>query len=101
MTRDAGCITNEYMATSTVMTLRIDTRLHAALKRKARDEGRSVSSEVVRLIRAHLEPAPAPRRARSSFGMFEQFDSVDVDEVRELRHSVTRAATRRARRTKR
>ncbi len=79
------------------MTLRIDKDLLAALKRKAREEGRSVSKEVVQLISSHVEARPAPKRGRTSFGMFKDLDSVGVDEIRALRREVTRRARLRRR----
>lgn len=73
------------------MTIRIDPALLEALKRKAKEEGRSASAEVVRLIRREVEARPATKRRRTGFGMFADFDSIEIHEVRALRRAVTTA----------
>jgi len=80
------CITDEYMAATAVMTLRIDPGLLAALKQRAKHEGRSVSAEVVRLIRTAVEPTPLarPKRART-MGMFSDLEAPELVEFKCLR----------------
>lgn len=69
-----------------MLTLRIDGELLARLKRQAKDEGRSVSAQVVRLLRRELgEPKLPTGRPRSAMGMFPELDVVGVGEVRTLR----------------
>jgi hypothetical protein len=86
---------------STVMTVRIEQQLLDALRKKAHEEGRSVSKEVVRLIEQHVQTRPAAKRRRTGFGMFSQFESVDVEEIRSVRRAVTLRAARRTKPAKR
>jgi len=84
-----GRITKEYM--TKMMTLRIDADLLARLKDRAKREGRSASAEVVRLLRRELGGISQPKRAhRSAMGMFSHLESVEVEEVRELRTQIGR-----------
>ena len=86
MCRRCQCITNEYMAASSIMSLRVDPRLLRALKERASREGRSVSAEVVRLIKRDVEPA-RPQRAKrtSTMGMFADFEALTLEEFRRMR----------------
>ena len=69
-----------------MMTVRVDPALLAALKRRAAREGRSVSAEVIRMIRRDLEPAKPPRGRRpSTMGMFRDFEAPTLDELKKLR----------------
>jgi hypothetical protein len=80
---------------SPVMTLRIEPNLLRALKERARREGRSVSAEVIQLIRKEIEAPKAPSTPpRRTAGMFAQFESVEIEDVRRLRRSVTRRVRR-------
>jgi hypothetical protein len=93
------------MAASSVMTLRIDPRLLEALKARARREGRSVSAEVIRLIRKDVEAVPERRRRGRTMGMFAEFEAPDLDELKRERRSFSasirvRAARRRRARIK-
>jgi plasmid stability protein len=76
----ARCITNEYMANSAVMTVRIQPALLVALKARARSFGRSTSAEVLQLIRAHVTAEPEPAACKPTMGMFSQFDAPDLAE---------------------
>jgi hypothetical protein len=67
------------------MTVRIDRALLAALKRAAQTEGRSMSGQVVHVLKKELHPAPTtyPSRGRSVAGMFAHIDvAEDVEEYR-------------------
>jgi hypothetical protein len=94
--------TREYMPATAVMTLRIDPALLSALRQRAKREGRSVSAEVVRMIRKEVE-APAARRSKASttMGMFGDFEAPDLEEFKRLRRTVSAAAKTRVRRTRR
>jgi plasmid stability protein len=69
------------------MTVRIDPDLLAALKVRAEKDGRSVSGEVVQLIRQYVTVRPKKRMPiRSSAGMFSHLgDAPSIEEFRELR----------------
>jgi plasmid stability protein len=74
------------MAASSIMTLRIDPGLLKALKERAAREGRSVSAEVVRLIKRDVEPArPVRAKRTSTIGMFADFEAPTLEEFRQLR----------------
>ncbi|HEY6462528.1 MAG TPA: hypothetical protein VIY73_20305 [Polyangiaceae bacterium] len=88
------------MAASAVITVRIDPDLLAALKAKALEEGRTVSAEVVHLVRREVGPAarrPASK-ARSTMGMFPDFEAPDLDDMVALRRRASRSLERRSRR---
>lgn len=73
--------TMQYMAATAVMTVRIEPGLLDALKARSRREGRTVSAEVVRLIKKELQPPPKPRaRPARTMGMFADFDAPDLEE---------------------
>ena len=97
-----GCITNEYMAASAVVTVRIEPALLSALKQKAEREGRSVSAELVRLVRddvmPHADPGATPLRAerRKTSGMFADFEAPDLDELREARRDASKRLARKS-----
>jgi hypothetical protein len=98
------CITNEYMVASAVMTLRIDPALLTALRQRAKREGRSVSAEVVRLIRKELEdvhvPARRGRGTRSTMGMFANSEAPDLDDFKRVRREASALIARRVRRSR-
>jgi len=74
------------MAGSSIMTLRVDPELLLALKERAAREGRSVSAEVVQLIKRDVEPG-TPQRAKrtSTMGMFADFEAPTLEEFRRMR----------------
>jgi plasmid stability protein len=84
------------MPATSVMTVRIHPELLTALKARARQEGRSVSAEVVRLIRKELTTPPAKVGART-MGMFADFDAPDLEVFRSTRKAASRAVARRTR----
>jgi len=68
------------------MTLRVDPELLRALRERAAREGRSVSAEVVRLIKRDVEPARRQRAKRTStMGMFADFAAPTLEEFRRMR----------------
>jgi len=76
------------MPASAVITVRIDPQLLAALKEKARREGRSLSASIVRLIETDVKRRPSRSgKVRCTMGMFRQFEAPDLDELRELRRT--------------
>ena len=81
------------MAATAIMTVRISPGLLAALKARAKDEGRSVSAEVVRMISKEIHAVPERRPKRTTMGMFPEFDAPTLDEFKRLRrccHSISR-----------
>jgi hypothetical protein len=70
-----------------IITVRLEPKLLTALKAKAREEGRSVSAEVVQLIRGAVEQKAPPEDRRRSMGMFADagFEPVEIEDVRRLR----------------
>ena len=80
------------------MTLRIDPRLLAALRRRAKREGRSVSAEVIRMIRKEVVPAPPrERKTRRTMGMFADFEAPELKEFKRLRRAISVTFQKRAR----
>ena len=75
------CIKIEYMANTSVMTLRIDSDLLAELKARAVAEGRSTSAEVVSLLRKQIVVKPRRARATPTMGMYAQYEAPDLDEL--------------------
>jgi hypothetical protein len=76
--------------------VRIDPGLLAALRRQARREGRSVSAEVIRMIRKEVEPAPPTRRKPvRTMGMFGDFEAPELHEFKRLRRGLSAALRRR------
>lgn len=74
------------MTSSSVVTVRIEPALLAALKRKALREGRSVSGVLVRLVREGVLAGAVPRRKPiRSMGMFSEFEAPELDELLRLR----------------
>jgi len=78
------------MAASAVVTVRIDPVLLTALKRKAAREGRTVSAEIVSLIRGAISPPGATRKPVRSMGLFSSFEAPELDDLRALRHQLSR-----------
>ncbi len=79
------------MGASAVVTVRIDPELLAALKQKARREGRTLSATIVGLIESDVKRRP-PRngKVRHTMGMFPKFEAPELDELRELRRVFSR-----------
>ncbi len=87
------------MAGDAVMTVRIDSRLLAALKTRAKRDGRSTSAELVWLI--HKEIAAPPKvKPRPAMGMFSDYDAPVLDTFRKARRGASAALPQRARRRK-
>ncbi len=84
------------MAATAVMTLRIDPALLTALRQRAKQEGRSVSAEVVRMIRKEVAvAAPARSKRASTMGMFAAFEAPDLEDFKRLRRRASAAVARR------
>ena len=70
---------------STVVTVRIDPALLAALKAEVRREGTTVSGAIVELVRSKVGPL-RPRRSRRTMGMFAgQFEDLDLADFKRAR----------------
>lgn len=78
------------MAGAATMTVRIDPDLLAALKVRAAREGRSVSAEIIRLVRREVgaQATKRPRRA-TTMGMFADFESPSLDEFKRMRNQLS------------
>jgi hypothetical protein len=85
------------MSATAVMTVRIDPELLAALREKARREGRTVSAEVVRLVRREVGPPPRRSKMRT-MGMFPDFEAPELDELLGLRRELARSFDRSSKR---
>jgi len=87
------------------MTVRIDQGLLTQVKRVARSEGRSVSAEVVHVLRDRLEPTRPKRLTRRLAGMFAHVDVAEnVTEYRSgdwLVQAIDRRVRRRLRSSRR
>lgn len=80
------------------MTVRIDRNLLNEVKRAARSDGRSVSAEVVHILRRELAPRERTLSTRSVEGLFAHREvSEDLEDYR-LGEWLDRALERRARR---
>jgi hypothetical protein len=95
------------MAASKVMTLRIDPALLDELREVAREEGRSVSAQVVHLVRRDLEArghvAAAPRASRRkplpTYGWLRHLAGPDTfEEFRDFRRSLSKQIEKRLQR---
>lgn len=79
------------MMSSATLTIRIDASLLAALRDKARREGRTVSAVIVELVRSDVQPKRArPRKRRRTMGMFADFEAPELDDLVRLRHHLSR-----------
>jgi hypothetical protein len=73
---------------NTVMTIRIEPNLLAALRRRAKQRGRSVSAEVIELIRRGVEPLRgAPHR--NTMGMFAGFEAPELADLKKARRQIS------------
>jgi hypothetical protein len=86
---------------SRVMSLRIESELLEEIRRRARAEGRSVSAQILHLVRNELGPsAPQPsRRPQRTMGWLAHLDvPEDLETYRQLRRSLSRRIMKRLRR---
>jgi len=71
---------------SKILSVRIEPELLAAVKARARRNGRSVSSEIVFLVRSSVEATPARASIKPISGWLRDMDvSEDIDDFREAR----------------
>lgn len=89
------CIKNEYMKPNTIMTVRMDADLLRALKSRAKEEGRSLSAEVVQLVRqAMAGNAPRTVRKARTMGMFANFEAPSLEDFQTERRRNARKVLR-------
>jgi len=94
-----ACITNKYMPSSAVMTVRIPTELLDALKERARQEGRTTSGEVVHLVRQTVEVRSRSRRRVKAWGMFAHLgEPAGLDDLIAARHEISAKLVRSVKR---
>jgi hypothetical protein len=88
------------MPATKIMTLRIDPELHQRLRDAARAAGRSVSAQVLHLVRRELLEEPVRRQTPlPTMGWLRHLDAPDtLAEFRRLRRSLSRQVIRRVRR---
>ena len=68
------------------MTVRLDSNLLLALKNRAQKVGRSVSAEVVQMIKQQITTKNTQSESiPKSEGMFSQFEAPTLEELRDLR----------------
>ena len=85
-------ITNEDMAKTSTLTVRIAPELLDALKARAKRLGRSTSAEVVRMLSQQVAVAPrATKPARPSMGMFAQLEAPSLEEFSNSRKAVSKS----------
>lgn len=90
--RSAPCITNKYMAASAVITVRIEPELLAALKERAKRDGRSLSAQLVWIVRKEVEAPPKKRgKPIQTMGMFSKsdFEDLALSEFKRLRRKLS------------
>jgi hypothetical protein len=93
------------MAASKVMTLRIAPEMLEELRRVAHAEGRSVSAQVIHLVRRDLETrgrgttvAARRRKPLPTYGWLRHLDAPETfEEFRELRRSLSKQIEKRLR----
>jgi len=96
-----ACNTNDDMAASKVMTLRIDPELLEQLREVARAERRSVSAQLVHLVRRELgtQGKAATRKVLPTLGWLRHLDAPDdLDAYRRVRRTLSRRLQARVRR---
>jgi len=88
------------MAATRVMSLRIDPELLEELRQAARAEGRSVSAQVVHLVRRELSAGPRRReKPLPTLGWLRHLGAPnEIEEFRRVRRSLSRSLSARARR---
>ena len=102
MPYDGRRITNDDMSTR-VMSLRIDLELLEEIRQRARAEGRSVSAQILHLVRNELGAGSPPpkRRGRRTMGWLAHLDvPEDLETYRRFRRSVSRRIMKRLRGTR-
>ncbi|MCL2723989.1 MAG: Arc family DNA-binding protein [Polyangiaceae bacterium] len=71
---------------SNIISVRIDPAMLRAVKKRARLNGRSMSSEILFLIRSQIEEAPARTSIKPISGWLSDIESPDnLDEFRKAR----------------
>lgn len=79
------------MPANAIVTVRIDAELLTALRDKVRREGRTVSAAIVQLVRNNVQPQRTrPVKRRRTIGMFSDFEAPDLDDLVQLRRSLSR-----------
>jgi hypothetical protein len=86
------------MAKSRVMTLRIEPELLAELRRMARSEQRSVSAQVLHLVRKELAPTPRSKPLPTRGWLAHLDVPRDLAEFRRVRRALSRRIAERRRR---
>ena len=81
------------MTATSMMTVRIEPGLLAALKKRAKEAGRSVSAEVLSLISRELSSVP-PVKPMRTMGRFAEHEAPDLDELKRLRRSFSKRLPR-------
>jgi plasmid stability protein len=79
------------MANTSMMTLRIDRELVSELKVRARQQNRSMSAEVVHILRNSLHAGGAKMRSKfqtPSMGMFAQFEAPSAQALADATESI-------------
>jgi len=80
-----------------MMTVRLDAELLQALKERAKRSGRSVSAEVIRLIRKEIVPRRS-RKRQKTMGMFSHLGTPpDLATFKRDRRSISSQIERRFR----
>jgi hypothetical protein len=88
------------MPASTVLSIRIDPDLLAALREKAQREGRTVSATVLDVVRRAVGDGvkrSSPRR--STMGMFASFEAPELDDLVRARRQFSRSLLSSGRRS--
>jgi hypothetical protein len=88
------------MLATKIVTLRIDAELYQQLRDAARAAGRSVSAQVLHLVRRESPEAPVRRQTPlPTMGWLRHLDAPDtLAEFRRLRRSLSRTVVGRVRR---
>jgi hypothetical protein len=87
------------MTASTIMTVRIEPALLDALRRRAKRAGRSLSAEVIDVLRRDLQPV-VPGRPRKTMGMFSVFEAPELAVFGAHRRSLSARIAKRHRRAR-
>jgi hypothetical protein len=88
------CITNHYMPRaprSRILSIRIEEDLLEAVRRRARDDGRSVSGELVYFVRDKVGTPPSRARKRQPLSDYlagREYRDLSVDEFRSAREEI-------------
>ena len=77
------------MANTSMMTVRIDTRLLKALKARAKKAGRSTSAEVVRIVEQEVKATATGEKPKvRSEGMFSHLRALTEEDIRDHKAEV-------------